>query len=162
MCLGSRADSIGFFRSATIADLSETISSLFVECLSSFGSLIIALSSERCRAVHLEQVLPVQMFEEYGRFKIWGDQTKAELPPLARGSLDDTLRRDTELRDLVHGILKRLRAVLSRGGLATHSNTEIESSVPNVLQRRISLQERSTRGQDRTMTLSAASAPIRT
>ncbi|KAH7368950.1 hypothetical protein B0T11DRAFT_327086 [Plectosphaerella cucumerina] len=69
-----------------MADLSESISGLFVECLSSFGSLIIALSNERCRAVHLEQVVPVQMFEEYGRFKIWGDQTKAELPPLARAT----------------------------------------------------------------------------
>lgn len=95
----------------------ESISGLFAECLNSFGSLIIALSNEKCRVVHLDQIRPVHMFEEYGRFKIWGDQTKAELPSSARGSLDDTLRRDAELKDLVQGILKRLRAVLSRGKL---------------------------------------------
>lgn len=93
----------------------DSIYGLFARCFDSFGTLVIALSKDGCRVVHLEQVRPAQLFEEYGRLKIWGVQARADMPSQARGSLDDTLRRDDELRDLVQGILQRLDAVLGRG-----------------------------------------------
>ena len=76
---------------------------------------MLALGHEDCRVVRLEQVSFTALLEEYGRAKIWGDQTKADLPPRARGSLDDTLRHDGELEGVVHGILQRLKALLGEG-----------------------------------------------
>jgi len=81
----------------------------------SFAELLVALYDKRCRVVHLDQIHLPQISDEYGRLKIWGDQTKAELPARARGSLDDTLRRDDELKQLVRGILRRLAAILKQG-----------------------------------------------
>ncbi|KAF2798222.1 hypothetical protein K505DRAFT_357751, partial [Melanomma pulvis-pyrius CBS 109.77] len=67
---------------------------------------------ENCCTIRLEQVHLPELLEEYGRTMIWGDQTKADLPAGARGSLDDTLRHDDELKHLVQAILMRLRALL--------------------------------------------------
>jgi hypothetical protein len=92
-----------------------SLSELYLECIQSFGSFVLALSEKDCRVVRLEQVNLSEILEEYGRTKIWGDQDKADLPARARGSLDDTLRHDHELKCLVQGILMRLRAVLSQG-----------------------------------------------
>ncbi|KAJ5184564.1 hypothetical protein N7472_009404 [Penicillium cf. griseofulvum] len=83
----------------------------------SFGEFILALSEKDCRVICLGQVHLAKILEEYGRTKVWGDQTKAELPARARGSLDDTLRHDVELKYLVQAILMRLRALLNQGKL---------------------------------------------
>lgn len=48
------------------------------------------------------------MLEEYGRFRIWAQQTGAALPAEARGSLDGTLRNNSQLRGVVLDILSRL------------------------------------------------------
>ncbi|RYP55838.1 hypothetical protein DL771_012305 [Monosporascus sp. 5C6A] len=89
-----------------------TLSESYAECIRSFRTLLLALGQEECRVVRLEQANFTALLEEYGRVKIWGDQTKADRPARARGSLDDTLRQDSELKDVVHGILQRLKALL--------------------------------------------------
>ncbi|MBE3049595.1 hypothetical protein IMZ48_45295 [Candidatus Bathyarchaeota archaeon] len=76
---------------------------------------MLALSEENCRVVHLEQVNVPAILDEYGRAKIWGDQSKADLPARARGSLDDTLRHDDDLKQLVRGVFMRLSALLVQG-----------------------------------------------
>jgi hypothetical protein len=53
--------------------------------------------------------------EEYGRFQIWGEQTRAALPERTRRSLDDTLRSDESLKDAVSSILDQLSRLLSMG-----------------------------------------------
>ncbi|OQE89740.1 hypothetical protein PENNAL_c0013G04005 [Penicillium nalgiovense] len=75
-----------------------SFSELYLECIQSFGRFLLALSEEDCRVIHLEQVNLSEILEEYGRTKIWGDQAKADLPARARGSLDDTLRHNDELK----------------------------------------------------------------
>lgn len=92
-----------------------SISELYGECIQSFGRFLLALSEEDCCVIRLEQVRLPEILDEYGRTKIWGDQTKADLPARARGSLDDTLRHDDELKHLVQAILMRLRALLGQG-----------------------------------------------
>lgn len=89
-----------------------SLSKLYGECLQLFRSFLLALSMENCCTIRLEQVHLPELLEEYGRTMIWGDQTKADLPAGARGSLDDTLRHDDELKHLVQAILMRLRALL--------------------------------------------------
>ncbi|RYP17412.1 hypothetical protein DL765_004542 [Monosporascus sp. GIB2] len=93
---------------ATHLSLSES----YQECIDLFGRFVLTLCEEGCGAISLEQVRFPDILEEYGRTKIWGDQTNAVLPARARGSLDDTLRHDDELKCLVHDILTRLRALL--------------------------------------------------
>lgn len=92
-----------------------SLSESYGECIQSFRSLLLALSEKDSYVIRLKQVRLPEILEEYGRTKIWGDQTKADLPARARGSLDDTLRHDDELRHLVQAILVRLRALLGQG-----------------------------------------------
>jgi hypothetical protein len=94
---------------------SPSLSELYVECIQSFGEYLLVLSEKDCRVIRLGQVHLPEILEEYGRTKVWGDQTKADLPARARGSLDDTLRHDAELKYLVQAILMRLKALLSQG-----------------------------------------------
>ena len=83
--------------------------------MQAFREFLLALGEGDCRVIHLEQVHLPDILEEYGRARIWGDQTRAELPARARGSLDDTLRHDDELQQLVRGIFMRLEATLGEG-----------------------------------------------
>ena len=99
------------FAPADPASLSE----LYGICMEAFKKLLLTLSEENCRVVHLEQVYVPAILDEYGRAKIWGDQSKADLPARARGSLDDTLRHDDDLKKLVRGVFLRLRALLIQG-----------------------------------------------
>lgn len=84
-------------------------------CFQSFGKFVLALRDSRCRIIHLEQVQLDDVLQEYGRIRIWGSQTQAELPPRARGSLDDTLRQDEKLKYLTKSILMRLARLLDQG-----------------------------------------------
>ncbi|OQE34786.1 hypothetical protein PENCOP_c015G06953 [Penicillium coprophilum] len=72
----------------------SSLSELYIECMQSFGEFLLALSDRESRVIRLGQVQLLEILEEYGRTKVWGNQTKAELPARARGSLDDTLRHD--------------------------------------------------------------------
>lgn len=93
----------------------ESLSTVFTDCLTYYRKLLLTLNAENCRVVRLEQVDVTHIQDEFGRVKIWGDQTKATLLPRARGSLDDTLRNNPDLQDTVRGVLKRLRWCLDQG-----------------------------------------------
>ncbi|OIW26837.1 hypothetical protein CONLIGDRAFT_707345 [Coniochaeta ligniaria NRRL 30616] len=93
---------------------SSSISAVFEQCIQSFRTLLLLLQDDECRATRLEQVDLASVLEEFGRLRIWGDQTKANLPCLARGSLDDTLRNDREINELVQGILLRLDSLIDQ------------------------------------------------
>jgi hypothetical protein len=96
----------------------EDDSSIFnsFECsVQNFSTFLLLLHREDCQATRLQHVNFTSILEEFGRLKIWGDQTKADYPPRARGSLDDTLRHDSELKELVKGILSRVRVLIREG-----------------------------------------------
>jgi hypothetical protein len=92
-----------------------SLAELYFECINSFAKFVLALSEPDCDAICRDEVRLPQIFEEYGRTKIWGDQSKADLPARARGSLDDILRHDNDLKSLVRGILQRLKVLLQQG-----------------------------------------------
>ncbi|KAI3318819.1 hypothetical protein HD806DRAFT_511072 [Xylariaceae sp. AK1471] len=96
---------------------SPSLAELYFECIDSFAKFVLALSEPDCDAICRDEVRLPQIFEEYGRTKIWGDQSKADLPARVRGSLDDILRHDNDLKSLVRGILQRLKVLLEQ---ATH------------------------------------------
>ena len=93
-----------------------SLSEWYEDCMQAFREFLLALGETNCRAIRLEQVHLPEILEEYGRAKIWGDQIKADLPARARGSLDDALRHDDDLKQLVQGVFARLRALLGQGG----------------------------------------------
>lgn len=94
---------------------SPSVGQLYSECIDSFAKFVLALSEPDNNVICRDEVSLPQIFEEYGRTKIWGDQSKADLPARARGSLDDVLRHDNDLRSLVSGILQRLKELLQQG-----------------------------------------------
>ncbi|KAI0538723.1 hypothetical protein GGR58DRAFT_467145 [Xylaria digitata] len=102
-------------------DITQTnitsLAQLYFGCINSFSKFILALSEPDCDVICRDEAQLPQIFEEYGRTKIWGDQNKADLPDRARGSLDDILRHDNDLKSLVCGILQRLEVLLQQ---ATH------------------------------------------
>jgi hypothetical protein len=53
--------------------------------------------------------------EEYSRFKVWGDQTRASLPPQVHGSLAGVLRTQPQLTSVVVEILSDTVASLQQG-----------------------------------------------
>jgi hypothetical protein len=92
-----------------------SLSELYSRCLKSFVLLLVSLEAESCRPVRLNFIDSSRVEEEYGRLTIWGEQTKANLPAHARGSLDDGLRGDENVKGLVRAILLRLDAILGQG-----------------------------------------------
>lgn len=92
-----------------------SLSEWFGNCMQAFREFLLALGEANCRTIVLKQVDLSEILEEYGRAKIWGEQTKADLPARARGSLDDVLRHDEDLKKLVQGIFMRLGALLRQG-----------------------------------------------
>ncbi|KAJ5721902.1 C2H2 type zinc finger domain protein [Penicillium malachiteum] len=93
-----------------------SLSSAYRHCFVLYGKFLLALDRKDrdSTAISLDQTDVAQIIDGYGRAKIWGNQTKVVLPERARGSLDDTLRYDDELKSLVRGILIRLGALLDQ------------------------------------------------
>ncbi|KAI1174913.1 hypothetical protein F4777DRAFT_598900 [Nemania sp. FL0916] len=92
----------------------SSLAGLYLECIDAFEKLILALSEPGCGVIYRDEIQLAPVFEEYGKTKIWGDQSKADLPAGARGSLDDTLGLDGKIEPLVRGILRRLRLLLGK------------------------------------------------
>ncbi|KAJ5598652.1 hypothetical protein N7537_008736 [Penicillium hordei] len=115
VALNQNSLKLAFMAALSTGVSGPSLSELYIECIQSFGEFLLALSDKDCRVICLGQVHLSEILEEYGRTKVWGDQTKADLPARARGSLDDTLRHDVELKHLVQAILMRLKALLSQG-----------------------------------------------
>ncbi|RTE78989.1 hypothetical protein BHE90_006511 [Fusarium euwallaceae] len=93
-------------------ETTPSLSRSFRDCIRLFRNFLLALHDENCRVVQLRQVDVTEISDQCGRAKIWGDQMKADLPERARGSLDDTLRHDNDLKGLVEAIFMRLSGLL--------------------------------------------------
>ncbi|KAJ3580541.1 hypothetical protein NPX13_g20 [Xylaria arbuscula] len=100
-----------------------SINDAFVRCLDLYRSLTFQLlekgNSDVGGGVDLNRLT-----DEFGRLRIWGEQTKASLPPRARASLDDFLRSEGKLSKEVEQILAQLRTLLSLAISATEESEE--------------------------------------
>ena len=118
----------------------RSISASYLCVIEAFAAFLVALSDRNCRAVCLEQVSLIKLSEEYGRVKVWGDQTRADLPERARGSLDDTLRHDAQLKKLVQDIIWRLEGLLKQGkpchGTTVMNKSTDKRSATNIAQKK--------------------------
>ena len=98
-----------------------TIAAVFEQCLKHYHSLYVALQRENCAVVQLNQLrasTTERLLDDYGRLKVWGQQTKAWMPPSASWSattLDYTLRHDPELRRNILETVQELEIQLRSG-----------------------------------------------
>jgi hypothetical protein len=104
-----------FAYASTSASKRPSLAVSYSKCLGLYQHLLRLLGTKSCLVVHLEQVNVGKALEEYGRFQIWGEQTRAALPERTRRSLDDVLRNDESLKDAVSSILGQLSRLLSLG-----------------------------------------------
>jgi len=93
----------------------QSLSQLFQKCLQLYSLLYRALEEDDCEPVKLEHVDLEKARGEFGRLRLWGIQSKAALPAQARGSLDDTLRRDQAITDKVADMFRLLMDELDLG-----------------------------------------------
>ncbi|THY03991.1 hypothetical protein D6D01_10155, partial [Aureobasidium pullulans] len=85
-----------------------SISTLYQDALKNYGNIVLNFEEH---ASSLAPTLPdhsVGIKDEYGRLRIWGEQTRAVLPEKARYSLDEQLRENEQTRDIILRTLRRL------------------------------------------------------
>jgi len=91
------------------------ISTTYTICLAHFRRLLAALNDASCAPIRLGEVKLSKALETYGRLRTWGEETRAALPALSRGSLDDTLRKNVVVRKMALDILAKLERQLQLG-----------------------------------------------
>ena len=96
----------------------KAISETYIDCIQLCRRLLYSLGDQSCRVIRLKQASLERVLDEYGRLQVWGEQTRAVLPQYARGSLDDILRNDHNLKEIVNGMLSQLHRSLLAGGFS--------------------------------------------
>jgi hypothetical protein len=94
----------------------ESLALLYGRCLGYLRLLAVELAKDTCPAVQRGFVDITHLTDERGRFKLWGEQSRANLPAKARGSLDDTLRGGGDTRALISSILSVFQVLVKEGG----------------------------------------------
>jgi hypothetical protein len=80
----------------------SSIAECFTSCSDAFKRFYIALASDDCQ--HVQRTTLLRISDEYGRLGVWGANSAADR--VGRGSLDDILRDDPDLRSIVLELLK--------------------------------------------------------
>jgi hypothetical protein len=83
---------------------------LFESSLRRYGTLLQALETR-----DLLSTLVPKVKDEFGRLRIWGEETCAILPQNARRSLDQQLREDENTKQIAIRSLRRLDNHIERG-----------------------------------------------
>lgn len=87
------------------------IHKLYAECLQWYRDIYIALAEHDGFVLH--QIPMPQFSDEYGRLGIWGRNSRADC--VGRGSLDDNLRSDNNLRSIILDLLRAFGMDLKEG-----------------------------------------------
>ncbi|KAI0909371.1 hypothetical protein F4823DRAFT_594729 [Ustulina deusta] len=92
----------------------KSIHETFVRCLDLYRSLTFQILDKENSETGVEDEVDLnRLMDEFGRLRIWGEQTKASLAPKARASLDDFLRNEERLNKEVKEVLAQLGTQLS-------------------------------------------------
>jgi hypothetical protein len=95
-------------------DPDTDIAQSFRSSLAAWGNLMTLLYKQSTSNAQPVAIL-TKAFEEYGRLKTWGEETRANLPTASRGSLDSTLREEPILKSLVIDILAKISRQATEG-----------------------------------------------
>src|ERR1700753_1176892 len=88
------------------------ISQCFLECLNLYRKLLTLMSQKSFQIIKLKEVDVTKALEEYGRLRTWGEESRAIISANSRGSLDDVLRKDKELKDAVIIKLEKIKRLI--------------------------------------------------
>ncbi|KAI1109198.1 hypothetical protein F5Y14DRAFT_433387 [Nemania sp. NC0429] len=92
----------------------RSIHEIFIRCLDLYRNLASQLLENNDGITAREDFIDSDhLLDEFGRLRIWGEQTKAALEPKARSSLDDFLRNEERLSEEVKEVLRQLETGLS-------------------------------------------------
>ena len=84
-------------------------------CQALFRKLVLSVTGNSCAAVDSGDIDVQKVLDEYGRFKIWGAESRVILPPSTHGSLDHTLRHSKDIRGNVGDIFVQVGKLLTYG-----------------------------------------------
>ncbi|KAH6642845.1 hypothetical protein C7974DRAFT_372708 [Boeremia exigua] len=73
-------------------DAVQSLAELYEQCASAFQSLLSRLNDPAFRTRQRDSLSLDAAAEEYGKLRIWAEQTRVILPPGSRGSLDELVR----------------------------------------------------------------------
>jgi hypothetical protein len=93
----------------------SSISESYSECLQQFRKFFIDVENKLSQAVALRELDVTRSLEEYGRLRTWGEETCAALPSTSRGSLDDKLRNDQDMKKITIQTLQRMKRGIEAG-----------------------------------------------
>ncbi|TIA29191.1 hypothetical protein D6C79_10014 [Aureobasidium pullulans] len=85
-----------------------SISTLYRDALQKYGKLVLDFEEHASPLAPTLQAHSVGIKDEYGRLRIWGEQTRAVLPEKARHSLDEQLRENEQTGNMILRTLRRL------------------------------------------------------
>lgn len=94
----------------------KSIHETFVRCLDQYRSLTFQILDRENSETGVEDEVDLdRLMDEFGRLRIWGEQTKASLADKARASLGDFLRNEERLNKEITEALAQLETQLSLG-----------------------------------------------
>lgn len=110
------SDGVADIRPTDQSSRGRSINETFVRCLDLYRSLAsYILENNSSNTIGADEIGSGRLLDEFGRLRIWGEQTKAALKPKARSSLDEFLRNEKRLSDEVKEVLGQLEIGLSMG-----------------------------------------------
>jgi len=93
----------------------SSISESYSECLEQFRKFLIDVGNLLSQTVALRELDVTRSLEEFGRLRTWGEETYAALPSSSRGSLDDKLRHNQDMKNIIVQTLQRLKRGIEAG-----------------------------------------------
>jgi hypothetical protein len=91
------------------------ISRSYSECLQKFRKFLIGVGNKSSQSEALREPDVTKALEKYGRLRTWGEETCGALPSSSRGSLDDKLRNDEDMKKTIVRTLQRLKRGIEAG-----------------------------------------------
>jgi hypothetical protein len=88
---------------------------LYGQCMLAFRNLLFCLNHSDLRASKRDPIPLDTMLEEFGRFKIWSEQTRIYQPARSRGSLDELVQDRLKTKRILVATLEQLHSLLKTG-----------------------------------------------
>jgi hypothetical protein len=89
----------------------DSIHHNYNKCFSDTGRLLAGGASE---VLNVDKDIISACLDVLARLRVWGDESKAELPAVSRGSLDDVLKNESRMRGVVLRNLFRVQKNIAK------------------------------------------------
>lgn len=93
----------------------ESFAELYKQCTTAFQDLLVRLKDPAHPAAERESLQLDEALKDYGKLRIWAEQTRVFLPPNARGSLDEIVRDRAKTKRIFFSTLRQLVSLLHTG-----------------------------------------------